>query len=220
MNRRAWFAVCCCWLVALPAMAAPPSPSTKSRLKAVFDKADADHSGFLDRDELAKAYRGAKAKSPAGGMYDERGELTKLYQEARTKYPDLVLLWSADQDGNELLSFSEYESYESKIIANQQKQQQAIQKKQQAFQRSVQSAYRNQVRQLQAYQRSARSANYRMARSRQVQRAVQNNQRRVQSAYQAALRRRQQAQQRMLNAARQRQAAYNRALQQARQRRR
>lgn len=205
MNRLAWFGVCCCWLVALPVLGAPPGAgaSVADRLKQQFDKADLDRNGSLDRDELAKAYRGPKAKSPPGGMYDERGELTKLYQEARTRYPDLMLLWSADQDANEMLSYSEYNSYQSKIVADQQKKQQAIQKQQQALQRTAQNTFRRQAQQQQ-----------------RVLRAAQINQRRMQAAYQANLRRRQQAQQRMLNAARQRQAAYNRAVQQARQRRR
>ena len=86
-----------------PAFAQPAAPVP---LAGGFDKWDKDKDGFLDADELAKAFRGPNAKPIA----DKPG--------AAETHPDHLFLaaWDADKDGK--ISRTEFEKYEQKLIAD------------------------------------------------------------------------------------------------------
>lgn len=73
---------------------------------AWFTKWDRNKDGFLDAEELAKAYRGLNAKVIA----DKAG--------AKETHPEHLFLsaWDANKDGK--LSMAEYEKYEAKSLAD------------------------------------------------------------------------------------------------------
>jgi hypothetical protein len=208
--------------------AAPaPNGAVIANFKARFDKADLDQSAFLDKDELAKVFRGPKAKAPVQGMYDDRGNLSKVYYQAKTKYPELVFLWSADKDADGLVSWLEFKNFELNLLKNQQQQQQALQRMMHSTNRRTttrssrprtvvyrghrSSRYSTAHRHVQSLQHMQNTQQQQMVRAAQN---WQNNMVRMQVAYQTALRQRMLQQQQMINYARQRQAAYYRAVQQ------
>jgi hypothetical protein len=223
----------------LLAQSGPSTAAVTNQLKTVFDKADLDHDTFLDKTELAKSFRGPKATVPTQGMYDDQGRFTKTYYDAPKKYPDLVLLWAADKDGDDRLSWPEYRDYQLKLFNDRQQQQRALQRSLQSANRSYATrsrrtgSYRGtRTRTRTVYRRSrvysrpasrARSYQYSMAsQQRQMAQAMQNWQRyqmqmmaNYQRAYQQAVLQRVQAQQRMMNYMRQ-QAAAHRIVQQHR----
>ncbi len=235
MSLSRWLCAACC-LVAAPVLGVATAERANNtnkansqnsaavvRLQAQFDTADLDHNGFLDKDELAKAFRGAKAKPATQGMYDDEGRLSKVYYQARTKYPEMVYLWSADKNGDELVSWPEFRDYGLSRLRAQQQQQQALQ-------RQMQSAYRRTATQSRRSNRTVyrgRSSTYHHAtnhtqyvnhaqqsQQQSMMRAMQNwqnNQVRMQAAYVAAMRQQMQAQQRMVNYVRERQIANYRA---------
>src|SRR5262249_28910825 len=98
-------------LVTLATAAPQKDPQVEAQLRALFKKWDLNNDGFLDREELAKHFRGPQAVSPAGGMYDDKGNATPLYHQARTKYPDLMFLWPLDKDLDDRVSWPEFEQY-------------------------------------------------------------------------------------------------------------
>jgi hypothetical protein len=94
------------------ATAAPQKdPRGEEQLHTLFRSWDLNNDGFLERGELAKHFRGPKAVSQEGGMYDDKGNATPLYYQARTKYPDLIFLWSLDKDHDDRISWPEFEQY-------------------------------------------------------------------------------------------------------------
>jgi hypothetical protein len=130
------------------ATAAPPKdPQVDLQLKALFNKWDLDHDGFLDKEELAKHFRGPKAKPPQGDMYDDKGNLTPLFYQARTKYPDLVFLWSLDKDMDGRINWTEFEQYGQAYAAALKQlvknRQQLALTQQRALQNMYAQAYRN-----------------------------------------------------------------------------
>jgi hypothetical protein len=130
------------------ATAAPPqNPQVEAQLHALFNKWDLNHDGFLDKEELAKHFRGPKAKPPDGDMYDDKGNLTPLYYQARKKYPGLIFLWSLDKDMDGRVSWMEFEQYGQQYAA-------ALTQRAQSQQRLLQQIYS------QAY-RNVRNAQYR-----------------------------------------------------------
>ena len=86
-----------------PAFAQPAAPAP---LTGGFDKWDKNKDGFLDAEELAKAFRGANAKP----IEDKAG--------AKDVHPDHQFLatWDKDKDGK--ISKDEFEKYEEKLIAD------------------------------------------------------------------------------------------------------
>lgn len=81
--------------------------TAKNPLDAGFDKWDKNKDGFLDAEELAKAFRGPAAKvidHKAGAQPDA--------------HPDhqFLKLWDADKDGK--ISRAEFDKYEQKTIAD------------------------------------------------------------------------------------------------------
>lgn len=91
-------------LVSATAMAAPPN--NNHRLDASFAQADKNKDGFLDADELAKAFRGPNAKV----IDDKVG--------AKETHPDhaFVDAWDANKDGK--VSKAEFEKYEARVVAD------------------------------------------------------------------------------------------------------
>lgn len=87
-----------------PASAAPPV--NNHGLDVTFAQADKNKDGFLDADELAKAFRGPNAKA----IDDKLG--------AKEAHPDHAFLdaWDADKDGK--VSQAEFEKYEAKAVAD------------------------------------------------------------------------------------------------------
>ncbi|MCE9566490.1 MAG: EF-hand domain-containing protein [Planctomycetes bacterium] len=85
--------------------AATAAPPNNHRMDATFTQADKNKDGFLDAEELAKAFRGPNAKVIA----DKLG--------AKETHPDHAFMdaWDADKDGK--ISKSEFEKYESKELA-------------------------------------------------------------------------------------------------------
>lgn len=75
-------------------------------LDASFQKWDRNKDGFLDADELAKAYRGPNAKA----IVDKPG--------ARETHPEHLFMnaWDANKDGK--ISKAEFEKYENKYQAD------------------------------------------------------------------------------------------------------
>jgi len=90
-------------LATTTANAAPPN---NHRMDASFAQADKNKDGFLDADELAKAFRGPTAKA----IDDKLG--------TKETHPDHAFLdaWDADKDGK--ISKAEFEKYEAKALAD------------------------------------------------------------------------------------------------------
>lgn len=81
--------------------------SAKNPLDTGFDKWDKNKDGFLDAEELAKAFRG-----PAAKVIDHKAGAQ------RDAHPDhqFLKLWDADKDGK--ISRAEFDKYEQKTIAD------------------------------------------------------------------------------------------------------
>ena len=92
--------------LALTFGAAPAQAQQAHSLDAGFDKWDKNKDGFLDAEELAKAFRGPSAKV----IEDKLG--------AKETHPDhqFMLAWDANKDGK--ISKAEFEKYEQKAIAD------------------------------------------------------------------------------------------------------
>jgi hypothetical protein len=94
-------------------LAAPPAgaqPNGRHPLDAGFTKWDKNKDGFLDADELAKAFRGPTAKAVEHKANDNAA--------ADTRHPDHAFLdaWDADKDGR--VSKAEFDKYEQKTLAD------------------------------------------------------------------------------------------------------
>lgn len=85
---------------------AQAQPGGNHALDAGFAKADKNNDGFLDAEELAKAFRGPNAKVIA----DKAGTTGEAH-------PDHAFLdaWDANKDGK--ISRAEFEKYEQKTLA-------------------------------------------------------------------------------------------------------
>lgn len=92
--------------VLLATGAADAAPPNNHRLDASFDQADKNKDGFLDAEELAKAFRGPNAKV----IVDKIGTKGEAH-------PDHAFMdaWDADKDGR--ISKAEFEKYEAKAVA-------------------------------------------------------------------------------------------------------
>lgn len=87
-------------------VAAAAPPNNTHRLDASFAQADKNKDGYLDADELAKAFRGPNAKA----IDDKLG--------SKETHPDHAFMdaWDADKDGK--ISKAEFEKYEAKAVAD------------------------------------------------------------------------------------------------------
>lgn len=100
--RTSLFAVAAvCAAASAPAAVA----QANHQLDATFTQADKNKDGFLDAEELAKAFRGANAKVIA----DKPG--------AKETHPDHAFMdtWDANRDGK--ISKAEFEKYEARFLA-------------------------------------------------------------------------------------------------------
>lgn len=107
------FLVGCCGLLLL---ASSPRAADKdaAQLRQKFDKIDHNKDGFLDLKELAHAERGARADPAPKWVYDAKGKkVVRAFVMAKHYYPDVILLWSRDTDGDERVSWDEYLQYEN-----------------------------------------------------------------------------------------------------------
>lgn len=95
-------------------------------LDAAFTKYDKDKDGFLDAGELAKAFRGARAKP----VEDKLG--------SKESHADHVFLaaWDTNRDGK--ISRAEFEKYEQKALANAR----AAANRNRTYKRTARSSYR------------------------------------------------------------------------------
>ncbi len=154
---------------AAPALNTQQKAVIDAQLQQSFKKADANNDGFLDGDELAHALRGPKAK-PAPAMYDDKGNITAAFYQARTKYPDMIYLAAMDKDDDGRISWNEYRTYGETYAAN-------LLNQRQAMQRMMLQAMRNQAR--------YRNRNTNYNRSRSARSYHQNYQRAYHNAYRA-----------------------------------
>ena len=93
-------------ILAASASNADAQQSGNHRFDASFAQADKNKDGFLDADELAKAFRGPSAKA----VDDKVG--------SKETHPDHAFMdaWDANKDGK--ISKAEFEKYEQKTLAS------------------------------------------------------------------------------------------------------
>ena len=93
-------------ILAASASNADAQQSGNHRFDASFAQADKNKDGFLDADELAKAFRGPSAKA----VDDKVG--------SKETHPDHAFMdaWDANKDGK--ISKAEFEKYEAKALAD------------------------------------------------------------------------------------------------------
>jgi hypothetical protein len=200
------------------ALSASQKAQVQAQLRALFDKKDENKDGFLDKFELAHAFRGAKAKPPEQGMYDDKGRFTQVYYQARTKYPEMLFLWTVDKDQDGQVNWAEYLTYGLQVAAAQQQQLLALQRGQQAATRqvargstrtrTVTRSRSSQPRRTYTRGHSASSPQYQLARAMQNTAQSQLN---MERAYMAAMYRQAEMVQQQANAMRQRMLAAQRA---------
>jgi hypothetical protein len=126
-----------------------------TQLQLIFNRADSDHDGFLDEMELAKSFRGAKAK-PAPPLYDDKGNLTSAYARGQTKYPDRLFLYALDKDGDGRVSWDEFRTQGEAYAAALQKQQAQLMNMQRAYMQAARNRARQMARNVNYYRRRQR----------------------------------------------------------------
>lgn len=96
----------------------------RGQLRLLFKSWDLNNDGYLDRAELARAFRGARAKpyQPEPPAKDKGGKDGK---PDFSKYPDYAFLIELDQNGDGKVSRKEFESWARDFAAERKKQLQA-----------------------------------------------------------------------------------------------
>jgi hypothetical protein len=90
----------------------PQSPQLRAQLDLSFEKADLDHDGYLDAAELAKAFRGPKAK------VIEHPSLPAGKSPPAEIHADHLFLDAYDKDRDGRISKAEFERYEARVVAD------------------------------------------------------------------------------------------------------
>lgn len=151
MTRKCWILAAC--LMAsmtgpAPAQDKPDPPGTSvflSRYRAWFKLVDANNDGYLDKEELAKAFRGSDAKpydyksnkakdadkndaDKAKDSESGKGSLSSTTKPDYSKYADYVFLTQLDKDNDEKISKDEFESWARSYAVSLKKQLETLQK--------------------------------------------------------------------------------------------
>jgi hypothetical protein len=85
-------------------------PQLSVQLARLFDQLDRDKDAFLDKTELAKAFRGNNARpAPDVPPINESDKKPARPGFNPTQYPDLVFLLAYDDDDDNKISYAEFE---------------------------------------------------------------------------------------------------------------
>jgi hypothetical protein len=106
---------------------------TDAQLRLLFDKYDLNKDGYLDADELARAFRGRNAKPmPHFALHDLKGKTYPITQDLR-RYPDEIFLRATDTDFDGRVSWPEYKAYGEAYAT--------VLRQEVGFERALQAAY-------------------------------------------------------------------------------
>lgn len=138
-------------------------PLVDAQLRVSFARMDLDKDGLLDDAELARAFRGPRAKPMPLPSFNDKGEIVSPGGQPGLKYPDQVYLLALDQDGDGKISWTEFDAY-GEAYAAQFKNMQRL--NQQALRAAYAQAQRNlAARRNYNYSRNGRPGYYRPVRS-------------------------------------------------------
>lgn len=126
-------------------------PNVEVQLRTLFNRYDLNKDGFLDAEEVAKAYRGPTAKPAPQPGFDSKGNFVAPASSSGYKYPDQVFMLAADRNGDNRVSWDEYDVYGESIVLRAKNQAQAMRAAYARAQRNL--AVRRNI----AYSRSARA---------------------------------------------------------------
>jgi hypothetical protein len=93
--------------------AAKISPQLAAQIGAMFEKLDKNKDVFLDKEELAKAFRGPNAKAPPEPKADDEKKGTKP-NPPQGPFPDQDFLKAWDRDADGKISLGEFEFWGAK----------------------------------------------------------------------------------------------------------
>src|SRR5713226_925521 len=153
----------------------PDPPGTgpyMTQLRAWFKAADLDSDGYLDKAELAKAFRGPKAKPYDFKKDDDKdkkdadkkddvkdkGKDTSHSKPDYSDYPDYQFLKLVDKDNDEKVSKDEFESWARDYAVDLKKQDDQLKKVLQAEQRLANATSKKEIQQLERELKSERDA--------------------------------------------------------------
>jgi hypothetical protein len=139
-------------------------PVVEARLRADFARFDLNKDGFLDANELARAFRGPTAKAPPVLEYDDMGNI-KSGTGLDRKLADQTYLYALDKDFDSQISWAEFDEY-GEAYAAALRGQQLDQQRQQALYLQAQRNFASSQFRRATYSRSGynRGSSYRSIR--------------------------------------------------------